>query len=205
MRAWSLTGNIACGKSAVEAILRAHGAFVVDADTVAREVVAAGQPALGEIAAEFGATVLTADGSLDRPALGAVVFADPQARRRLEAITHPRIFEATAAHLARAAAAGSALAVVSAALAVETGSYRTYDGLLVVTCPPALQLARLLARDGNDEQQARARIASQLPQERKAALADAVFDNSGTPAQLEVQVLGWLMEQLPAERGPGAG
>ena len=187
---WGLTGNIACGKSLVERILEEQGVPVVDTDRVAREIVEPGEPALAEIDARFPGVVK--DGRLDRAALGAVVFADPAARKDLEAITHPRIFARTAEHVMRHAAAGHTLVVVSAALMVETGSYRNYAGLLVVTCPPETQLERLLARDGFTEEDARRRIAAQMPQGEKAAHADTVIDNGGTPEETRSQVLAWL-------------
>lgn len=189
MQVWGLTGNIACGKSLVERLLRARGVPVIDADEVARDVVAPGRPALRAIQERFGDAVLRPDGALDRQALGAVVFADAAARRDLEAITHPRIFEGIAARLATLDAP---LAVVSAALMVESGSYRGYAGLAVVTCPEQTQRARLMARDGLDAAAAQARIDAQLPQADKAALADVVLDNAGPEDAMAPQVDAWL-------------
>lgn len=192
MLVWGLTGNIACGKSAVEAILRQRGLPVLDADQIARDIVEPGEPALQEIEAAFGQGVLLPDGRLDRPALGAIVFGDPEARERLEAITHPRIIGRTMEHLAELTAEGHPLAIVSAALMIESGSYRNYAGLAVVTCPEDLQLARLCRRDGLSEEDARQRIASQRPQADKTALADVVFDNAGSLDELQQAVLDWL-------------
>jgi len=189
---WGLTGNIACGKSAVEAVLRAKSIPVIDADHIAREVVEPGQPALAEIAAGFGGGVLLADGRLDRPALAAIVFGDIDARRRLEAITHPRIIGATLERLAQLESEGHVLAVVSAALMIESGSYRNYAGLAVVTCPEHLQLERLQRRDGLSAEDAMGRIRSQRAQGEKAALADVVFDNSRELEDLQAAVIKWL-------------
>lgn len=192
MLTWGLTGNIACGKSAVEALLLERGIPVIDADQVSRDVVSPGQPALAAITERFGSLVLRADGSLNRPALGAIVFQDPQARRDLEAITHPPIIAETLRRLASLSTAGHKLAVVSAALMIESGSYKGYAGLLVVTCDEQLQLQRLMGRDELSESEARARIDSQLSQEKKAAIADCVIENSGSRLELESQVIAWL-------------
>jgi dephospho-CoA kinase len=187
-----LTGNIACGKSAVEALLRERGIPVIDADQVARDVVAPGQPTLEAITARFGTELLQADGSLDRAALGGIVFADEAARRDLEALTHPPIIAETLRRVAGLAAAGHELAVVSAALMVESGSYAGYAGLLVVTCDQQVQLQRLTDRDSLSREDALARVDSQLSQQNKASYADAVIDNSGSPADLEWRVVQWL-------------
>jgi len=195
---WGLTGNIACGKSAVERMLEGRGVPVIDADVVAREVVAAGSPGAAAVRDAFGDSVFAPDGALDRKALGAVVFADPAARERLEGITHPLIFARMGERLAELAAAGSETAVVSAALMVESGSYRNYAGLAVVTCPPEIQRARLLARDGSTPEAAQARIDSQLPQSEKAAKATVVLDNSGDLAGLQRQVDAWIDADLVA-------
>ncbi len=194
---WGLTGNIACGKSAIEALLRERGIPVIDADQVARDVVAPGQPALAAIKACFGDEVILADGSLDRAALGAIVFEDPERRRELESLTHPPIIAETLRRLAGLASAGHRFAVVSAALMVESGSYQSYAGLAVVTCAPAEQLRRVVQRDGLSTAEAQARIDSQLGQDHKAALANVVFDNSGSHADLERQVERWLDKLKP--------
>lgn len=194
MRVWGLTGNIACGKSAVENVLREAGVPVIDADQVAREIVEPGEPALAEISATFGHHILDEAGRLDRAALGSIVFSDDEARGKLEAITHPRIHGRIAEQLGKLASDGCPLALVSAALMVESGSYTLYEGMIAVTCPEALQLERLRARDGLSEADARARISSQLDQAEKAALADVVIDNSGALTATEDQVLSWLRE-----------
>lgn len=191
LRVYGLTGNIACGKSLVEVILREQDVPVIDTDQVAREVVMPGTTGLDAVRMRFGAEVLR-DGVLDRAALGAIVFADPESRRDLEAITHPRIFERTAELVMQHAGEGHELVVVSAALMVESGSWRNYAGMLVVTCPPEQQLARLMSRDTFTEEEAQMRIASQLPQAEKATFAERVIDNGGTTDQTREQVLDWL-------------
>ena len=187
MRTYGLTGNIGSGKSTVARLLAERGVPIVDADQIAREVVLPGQPALREIAARFPGVVLP-DGSLDRKALGARVFADEAERRALNAIIHPRIAEETAARMAQLAAQGHALAVYEAALIVENGMHRALDGLIVVTAPVATQLLRIAQRDALAEPEARARIAAQLPAEEKVRLADFVIDNAGPPEALVSQV-----------------
>lgn len=185
MRTVGLTGGIACGKSEVSRLLRSWGVPVLDLDQVAREVVATGTEGLAEIARRWPQVVR--DGTLDRKALGEVVFADPDARRELEAITHPRIAQATERWLADRAAEGHPVAVVDAALMVETGSWRRYDRLLVVSADRATQLARLATRDGLDPQAAARRIDAQLPLPEKEKLATAVIRNDGTLAELEAR------------------
>ncbi len=194
MKVWGLTGNIACGKSAVEAMLRDAGLPVIDADVVARQVVEPGKLALRAIRDAFGPGVVGPDGRLDRAALGRIVFADPDQRRALEAITHPAIHAAIADQVIGLAGQGHEHIVVSAALMVESGSFRNYAGLLVVTCPPEQQLRRLLARDDLSADEARARIASQMPQAKKAAHAHAVIENGGDLAETRLQVERWLRD-----------
>jgi dephospho-CoA kinase len=170
-------------------MFRDLGCPVIDADLLAREVVEPGEPALADIVQEFGTGVLAADGRLDRKALAAVVFADASRRKRLEAITHPRIRERLASRLAALAGAGfDGVVIFDAAVIVESGAYRQMDRLVVVVVDEATQLARLQARDGLDEQEARRRIASQMPLAEKAKLADHVIDNSGDRAATEAQV-----------------
>ena len=185
MKTVGLTGGIACGKSTVAALLRARGVPVLDADQASRAVTAPGSPALAEIAARFGQDLIGPDGVLDRKALGARIVGDPEGRRDLEAITHPRIYAALEAGIAALAAAGHAIAVIEAALMVETGSYRRYDALLVVRASPEVQVLRLCSREGMAEQQARAWLAAQMPVDEKARLATAVIDNDGDRAALE--------------------
>ncbi|WP_428267645.1 dephospho-CoA kinase [Haliangium sp.] len=188
MRIIGLTGGIASGKSTVARMLRELGAAIVDADVLAREVVAPGSPALAEIQARFGAAVIQADGSLDRAKLGERVFADAEARRALEQITHPRIAAAGQREIARLAQDGADPILYEAALIVEKKLYTWMQGLIVVSVPRPVQVARLMARDGIDEAAAEARLAAQLPLSEKVAVADHVIDNGGTEADTRTQV-----------------
>ena len=195
-----LTGGIACGKSAVAALLAARGVPVVDADRGAREVVAPGSEGLAAVREAFGDAVLAPDGALDRKRLGAVVFGDEGARRRLEALLHPRIAQWSAERFAALAEAGHPFAIYEAALLVENGAYRMFEGLVVVSAAPEVQRARLMARDGIDATEAQARIDAQWPMEKKRAVATEVIDNSGDRAALEAQVAA-LHERLTARYG----
>jgi dephospho-CoA kinase len=181
---WGLTGGIACGKSTVARRLAERGAYVIDADALAREVVEPGTPGHGAVIAEFGDGILAADGSLDRAALGTIVFADATARARLEAILHPRIQMASLERIVAAGETDSPFVVYEAALLVETGQHRNFAGLIVVACDPATQLARLMTRDALNESAARTRIASQLPLESKVAVATHVIQNNASLSEL---------------------
>lgn len=189
MKTIGLTGGIATGKSTVARILReALDVPVIDADQVAREIVAPGQPALAEIVTRFGQGVLLADGQLNRRALGAVVMADPEARKALDGITHPRIREAIQRQLRQLAEGGAPAAAVEAALLVETGAYRLYDALLVVSCSPQTQLQRLMSRERMSEEEARLWVQSQLPLAEKERLGTVVIHNDGDDASLRAAV-----------------
>jgi dephospho-CoA kinase len=178
-----LTGGIATGKSTVSTLLRELGAEIIDADVLAREVVEPGEPALAEIAAAFGPGVLDAGGRLDRKALGAIVFADPERRRTLEAITHPRIRDRFLERLEGLAARGfRGVVVFDAPVMIESGNYRNMDRLVVVVTDEPTQIARLMVRDGVGRDEALRKIRSQMPLAEKAKLADYVIDNSGAPA-----------------------
>lgn len=181
-----LTGGIASGKSAVADRLAELGAVVVDADVLAREVVAPGTPGLAAIAGRFGDHLLAADGTLDRAALGAIVFADPAARRDLEAIVHPAV-RARAIELTEAAPPG-AVVVQVIPLLVETGQQAAFDTVVVVDIDPELQLQRLIARNGLTREQAQARIDAQAAPEERTAAAHEVLRNNGTPDELRAQV-----------------
>ncbi len=186
-----LTGGIATGKSTVSALLRGLGCEIIDADLLAREVVEPGQPALTQIAAEFGRDVLTAGGALDRKKLGAIVFANPARRLRLEAITHPAIRDRFLARLDELAETGYVgLVIFDAAVMIESGNYKNMDRLVVVVTDDASQRARLHARDGTDDAENRRKIASQMSLAEKAKLADYVIDNSGTREATAEQVRG---------------
>lgn len=183
-----LTGGIGSGKSAVSRLLRERGAVVVDADLVAREVVDVGSPGLARVVEAFGPEVLREDGSLDRTALGRRVFPDRQALDRLNAITHPLIAERTAQLCSAAAEAGTPVLVHDVALLVENGLTSNYDAVVVVAASPQTQLDRLVRLRGMSEDEARARIASQLPLEDKLAVATHVIRNDGPLEELSPQV-----------------
>lgn len=183
-----LTGGIGSGKSEVTRRLAAKGATVVDADLMAREVVAAGTPGLQRVVAEFGPEVLRPDGSLDRPRLGALVFADPAKLQRLNAIVHPLIGELTAQRVADAEAAGVRVLVHDVPLLVESGLAGGYAEVVVVAASPETQLARLTRHRGLTEQEARQRIAAQAPLEDKLAVATRVLHNDGSLQELADQV-----------------
>jgi dephospho-CoA kinase len=200
VRLIGLTGGIATGKSTFAAALRARGVPVVDADALARAAVAPGSPALGEIARAFGPDVLAPDGGLDRKRLGALVFADAAARRRLEAITHPAVRRGMAEETARLAAAGHAVAFYDTPLLYEVGLEAVVDAVVVVWAPPDVQRARLAARDGLGPAEADARLAAQLPVGAKAARADFVVENVGP-----VEELGAKADRLLADLGAGLG
>ncbi|UQU63078.1 dephospho-CoA kinase [Couchioplanes caeruleus] len=194
-----LTGGIGAGKSAVAQRLRQLGAVVIDADVLAREVVAAGTDGLAAVVEAFGPGVVGVDGEVDRPALGARVFGDEAARRELEQIIHPRVRARTAA--LTAAAAHDAIVVNDVPLLVETGLTPTYHLVLVVDAEPALRVARLVRSRGMTEEQARARIAAQAPDAERRAAGDVVIDNNGALADLETQVDRLWHERLtPYER-----
>ncbi|PYN90728.1 MAG: dephospho-CoA kinase [Candidatus Rokuibacteriota bacterium] len=195
-----LTGGIATGKSTVSALLRQLGCEIIDADLLAREVVEPGQPALTQIVTEFGRDVVTATGELDRKKLGAIVFANPERRRRLEAITHPAIRDRFLARLDELAEQGFVgLVVFDAAVMIESGNYKNMDRLVVVVTDEATQMARLRGRDGTDVPENQRKISSQMPLADKARLADYVIDNSGTreaTAEQVRRVFAALMAEL---------
>ena len=180
-----LTGGVGSGKSTVAGLFAQHGALVIDADAVAREVVAPGTPALAEIVDAFGPTVLTADGSLDRPALAAIVFSDPEARAALNAITHPRIGARTAELMAQAAP--DQVIVHDVPLLVENGLAPAYDLVVVVEAAEDIRLTRLLARGMSDDD-ARRRMAAQATDAERRDVADVVIANNDDLASLAAQV-----------------
>jgi dephospho-CoA kinase len=180
-----LTGGIASGKSTVERLFAAYGIPIIDSDVIAREVVAPGTPGLAQVRARFGDEVLLADGGLDRRALRRLVFADPAARRDLEAIVHPLIRSAMAE---RSAAAGGPYQINVIPLLVEGGRRATLDRVLVVDCPEALQIERVMQRDHITEAEARAILAAQVSRSERLAAADDVIVNDGDAAALQAQV-----------------
>ena len=174
-----LTGSIAVGKSFVARVLAELGCHVIDADQTAREVVEPGSPGLQALTERFGTEILLSDGNLNREQLGALVFADEQKRQVLNSILHPYII-AKQDELLRALEVKdpNGVAVVDAALMIESGGYRRFDKLIVVHCDPEEELRRLMARDNLSRDEAEARIRSQMPQEEKMKLADYLIDTS---------------------------
>jgi dephospho-CoA kinase len=181
-----LTGGIGAGKSAVAQRLAELGAVIIDADTLAREVIEPGTDGLAEVVAAFGEGVLRPDGSIDRPALGRIVFDDPQARVRLEGIVHPRVRARTAEIVATADP--DAVVVNDVPLLVEAGLHRAYDVVIVVEAAESVRVARLVAGRGMTESDARARIAAQATDDQRRAVADVVIVNNGRPDELNDQV-----------------
>ena len=181
-----LTGGIGSGKSEVSKRLAAQGAVVIDADAIAREVVAHGTDGLAEVVEAFGKEILGADGELDRPRLGDIVFADPALRGKLNAIVHPRV-GARMAELERGAGPG-AIVVHDVPLIAENAMASAYDLVVVVDVPPRIQVERLVRRRGMTREQAQARMAAQASREQRLAIADIVIDNSGSLAELDRQV-----------------
>jgi dephospho-CoA kinase len=191
-----LTGGVASGKSTVAALLRELGAVVVDSDVLAREVVEPGTPGLAAVVEAFGPEVLTADGRLDRPALGAVVFGDEPARRRLEGILHPLI-RARAAELEAAAPAGTVV-VHDIPLLAETGQADRFDAVVVVDVPVETQVARMVRDRGMSREDALARVKAQASREERLAVATQVVENTGTREDLRDRVTEVLEELVSA-------
>lgn len=184
-----LTGNIASGKSCAASLFAEMGAHIIDADKVVHQLLASGSQTHARIVEAFGEEILDPGGEIDRRRLGQVVFSDPEKRALINSLTHHavgaeilrRIFE-----LEQSSTRG--ILIVDAALIVETGGHKMYDRLIVVTCDPALQLSRLMSRDGLTEAEARARMDSQMPIEEKLKLADYTIDTSGRLKQTQDQV-----------------
>jgi dephospho-CoA kinase len=181
-----LTGGVGSGKSTVSGMLAERGVVVVDADLLAREVVAPGTEGLAEVVATFGEEVLGADGSMDRAAVGAIVFADEERRRALEAIIHPRV-RARAAEIEAAAPEG-AVVVHDIPLLTETGQAGSFDAVVVVDVPVETQVERLVAGRGMSRAEAESRVAAQASREERLAVASYVIDNSGTLEELRARV-----------------
>lgn len=177
-----LTGGIATGKSHALAEFRSLGAHTIDADEIAHRVITRGRPAYDEILEHFGSGILQQDGEIDRKALGRIVFADEEKLKRLNAIVHPRVFEEEEKEL-REIETGmrkhSPIVITDAALMIEAGSYKRYDKIVVVSCIPELQFARLVARDGIPPEDAAIRISRQMPISEKVKYADYLIENSG--------------------------
>lgn len=174
-----LTGSIAVGKSFVCEVFRELGAHMLDADQTARDVVKRGTEGLKKIVESFGESNLTESGELDRPKMAAIVFADEEKRKLLNSIVHPLVFEEQDKWLKKVEADDpNGIAIVDAALMIESGGYKRFDKLIVVWCEPEIQLERLMLRDGLALANAKKRIAAQMPQEEKKSYADHLIDTS---------------------------
>jgi dephospho-CoA kinase len=174
-----LTGSIAVGKSFVLEVFRELGCHVLDADKTARDVVEPGTKGLAEIVEKFGGEILSADGSLDRKKMGRIVFADEDKRQLLNSIVHPLVIEAQNKWIEQCESDDSdGIAIVDAALMIESGGYSRFDKLVVVWCRPEIQLERLMLRDRLSADEAARRIAAQMPQDEKKSYADYLIDTS---------------------------
>lgn len=185
-RVAGLTGGIASGKSTVAGWFASWGAYVVDADQVARDVVAPGGPAFDAVVERFGRAIVTAEGGIDRVELGRIVFDRESELKALEAILHPVIREESRRRFENYVGE-AALGVYEASLLVETGAWKDFDCLIVVACAAETQITRLIDRDGLSEEDARKRLASQFPLEKKVELTDHVIDTSGTLEETEAR------------------
>lgn len=184
-----LTGGIACGKSTVASLLVKLGAILIDADQLAREVVMPGTLALQQITERFGSIVIQPDGALNRKALGAIIFNEPSARKDLEAITHPQIRLAMWDQMRKAEEADPArLVVVDVPLLYESKLQGYFQKVMLVYVSEAIQLQRLMERDGLTMDAAQLRLQAQIPIESKKLLADIIIDNTGTVAETEKQI-----------------
>ena len=185
-----LTGGLASGKSTVAGFFRELGAFHLDADRLAHELIAPGGGAEREVISRFGGGILGTDGAINRKALAAIVFSDPQALADLNAIVHPKVRKEIAQRIAdhESGASPAEVALVDAALLVESGIDCDFDALIVVACPEPVQIARAVARGGLTEAEARARIAAQAPLAQKAAVADFVVNNGASLDETKRQV-----------------
>ena len=199
-----LTGSIAVGKSFVTSVLAELGARVLDADATAREVVAAGTPGLRALVEAFGAEILQPDATLDRARLGALVFSDEKKRLLLNSILHPFIIDAQDEQLRRWEAEDAVgIAIVDAALMIESGGYRRFDKLIVVHCRPEIQLQRLMARNAISREEAERRIAAQMPQEEKKRYADFLIDTSSGFADTRLRTAEVYRQLREAGSAPG--
>ena len=189
MKIYGLTGGIGSGKSTASKLLAEKGAVVLDADRIAREVVAPGSPALKEIEEAFGPETILPSGELNREKVGEIVFADPEKRRRLEGMTHPRIMQRFAEKIAEAGESGAEVVILDVPLLYETGNLvGAVEKIIVVYAPREVQKARVKARDGLPDEQIEGRLDAQMDMEEKRARADFLLDNSGAPDALRRQV-----------------
>jgi dephospho-CoA kinase len=200
-----LTGGIATGKSTVAAMFAAHGAAIVDADRIAHDLQEPGQPCHREIVRTFGSKILDQAGRLDRRRLGALVFADPLARRTLETIMHPAIREVCQAQIRAAEAAGRTVCLVDAALILEAGQRHRYQKIVLVHAAEEIQLARLTQGRGLSEAEARQRLQAQWPTAAKIAYADFIIDNGGDHQATQTQVAEVYAALKDCARGRNRG
>ena len=187
MRVFGLTGNLGAGKSTAAKMFRRAGIPVIDADLISRKVMAPGGRAYTDIVLEFGAGILLPDGRIDRKKLGEIVFADPARRKRLEAITHPAILEATTEYLKKLSEKGCRAAMIEAALIHEAGMKKAFEAIVYVRCDEETQLGRVMARDVVSRDEALSRIRAQMNAELKALESDYIIDNSGNLDETRAQ------------------
>jgi dephospho-CoA kinase len=190
----ALTGGIATGKSHCLKLFAAAGVPTIDADRLAHDAIAPGTPGHAAVVARFGSGILTEAGAIDRPALAAIVFGDARARRDLEAIIHPRVYRAISQWFAELGDRGERIGIADIPLLYETGRDIDYDAVIVASCPPPMQIERLMQRSGLSRHDAEQRLAAQMPIGAKAATADHVIDTSGTLEETEAQVAKALAE-----------
>ena len=191
----ALTGGIATGKSHCLKLFAAASVPTIDADRLAHDAIAPGTPGHAAVVERFGSGIVTEGGAIDRPALAAVVFGDATARRDLEAIVHPRVYRAIGDWFGALGDRGEPMGIADIPLLYETGRDIDYDTVIVASCPPAMQVERLMQRSGLSRAEAEARLAAQLPIDAKAAKADYVIDTSGTLEETDNQVRS-LLEAL---------
>lgn len=197
----ALTGGIATGKSSVLRTLASFGCRTIDADILAREAVLRDSPGWRAVVERFGREILQSDGTIDRARLGRIVFQDPAARRGLEAIVHPRVYQAIERRFQNAATRDPhAIVVADIPLLIETGGQTGFDRVVLVTCDPEQQLQRVMERDGLSREEAAKRIAAQLPLEEKRAHADYIVDTSGSFEETTRQVEAVYRELCAANR-----
>ena len=190
----ALTGGIATGKSHCLKLFAAEGVPTIDADQLAHEAIAPGTPGHAAAVARFGPGVVTAAGAIDRAALGRIVFEDAKARRDLEAIIHPRVYRAITEWFAKLGDHGEPIGIADIPLLYETGRDIDYDAVVVASCPPAMQIERLMLRNGLSRHDAEQRLAAQMPIREKADRAGYVIDTSGSFEETETQVRKVLSE-----------
>lgn len=198
-----LTGGIACGKSFVLKEFQALGAHCIDADEISYQAILPGKPAYQEILNQFGRNLLEFDGSIDRKKLGSIVFSNEEQRQKLNKIVHPHVLcevHQWLEKLQRNPTSAPKVAIVDAALMVETGSYRKYDCVVVVSCSPQQQLSRLIARENLSRQEAQDRIGSQMPITQKIHFAQFVIDNSGSRTQARIKTRKVFQHLLKLDR-----